>query len=185
MRLTNFNRHSIDTRLILRTLALVNFYSRTILAYLAFVLLVTAAPEDHLIGGAPSSSENIQIVECIGYIAGYSPATRNPAWVAYKLSGTPAHSTTERPSRFLDDPRVSGEAQHDDYTHSGYDRGHLASNAVIGSYFGATAQRETFYMTNIIPQTPKLNRGGVWRQIERLEMGMGAAFRDAWVVWAD
>jgi hypothetical protein len=37
-------------------------------------------------------------------------------------------------------------------------------------------------MTNIIPQTPKLNRGGVWRQIERLEMGMGAAFRDAWVI---
>jgi hypothetical protein len=82
----------------------------------------------------------------------------------------------------LDDPRVIGEVQHDDYTHSGYDRGHLASNAVIGSYFGAAAQRETFYMTNIIPQTPKLNRGGAWRHIERLELGMGATFRDAWVV---
>jgi len=160
----------------------VYFYCRAILFHLALTLLATAAPEDHLIGGAPSTSESIQVVECIGYIAGYSPATRNPAWVAFKLSGGPSYSTTKRPSRFLDDPRVRGEAQHDDYTHSGYDRGHLASNAVIGSYFGATAQSETFYMTNIIPQTPELNRGGVWRQIERLEMGMGVAFRDVWVI---
>jgi hypothetical protein len=50
----------------------VNFYNRTILSYLAFALFASAAPEDHLIGGAPKSSENIQVVECIGYIAGYS-----------------------------------------------------------------------------------------------------------------
>ena len=150
--------------------------------YLACALLTAAAPEDHIICGIPQIAEDVQVVERIGYLVGYSPKTGNPAWVAYRLHGAPAYRTAQRPSRFLDDPSVHGEPQHDDYTHSGYDRGHLASNAVIGSYFGPTAQRETFYMTNIIPQAPQLNRRGVWRQIEQLEMGMGAAFQEVWVI---
>ena len=154
----------------------------SLFAYFAATLLVLAAPADHLIGGIPRAAEDVQVIERIGYLAGYSAQARNPAWVAYRLRGTPAYRTAPRPSQFLDDPSVRGEPQHRDYTHSGYDRGHLASNAVIGSYFGPTAQRETFYMTNIIPQTPQLNRRGVWRQIEQLEMGMGAAFEEVWVI---
>ena len=155
---------------------------KILLSYLSLVLFASAAIQDHLIGGIPGCNDDIQIVENIGYIAGYSPRTRNPAWVAYKLSGAPTHTPTKRRKRMLDDPRVIGEVRHGDYTHSGYDRGHLASNSVIGSYFGAAAQRETFYMTNIIPQTPKLNQGAAWRHIERLEMGMGVAFKDVWII---
>ena len=172
----------VESMLLQRHEPVMFIYFRIFLSYITLVLFASAAPEDHLIGGIPSCKESIQVVECIGYIAGYSPVTRNPAWVAYKLSGAPVHTTTKRPRRFLDDPRVTGEVQHDDYSHSGYERGHLASNGVIGSYFGAAAQRETFYMTNIIPQTAQLNRGTAWRHIEQLEMGMGVAFRDVWII---
>ena len=160
-------------------------YSRVgkhLLPFLASSLLAVVAPEDHIIGGIPQAVKDVQLIERIGYLVGYSPGTRNPAWVAYRLRGAPVYPTAQRPSRFLDDPSVHGEHQHHDYTHSGYDRGHLASNAVIGSYFGPTAQRETFFMTNIIPQAPQLNRRGLWRQIEELEMRMGVAFEEVWVI---
>ncbi|MBO6102226.1 MAG: DNA/RNA non-specific endonuclease, partial [Opitutales bacterium] len=51
------------------------------------------------------------------------------------------------------------------YSKSGYDRGHMAPNYAVGRCYGPEAQSETFYMTNIIPQTPKLNRQ-TWRELE-------------------
>jgi len=52
---------------------------------------------------------------------------------------------------------------HDDYTNSGYDRGHI----VRSEERTATPEdnKSTFYLTNVIPQTPDLNRG-VWLNFE-------------------
>ena len=94
----------------------------------------------------------------------------------------PRFTPDKRPSRFSEDPKVRGEPSHNDYTGSGYDRGHLASNHVIGSFFGPQAQLESFMTTHIIPQTPSLNRGGVWHELERLEMGLGRAFGTVWII---
>ena len=45
---------------------------------------------------------------------------------------------------------------HSDYTHSGYDRGHMAPNADFNdTYENALA---TFFIANIWPQTPDVNR---------------------------
>jgi endonuclease G len=149
---------------------------------LAALGALTAAPADHVLGAVPVSDGNTILRETTGFLIGYDPDTRNPEWVAYRLTGSPAFTPGERPSRFSDDPLIAREPSHDDYTRSGYDRGHLASNHVIGSYFGSRAQRESFLMTNIIPQKPGLNRGGAWRELERLEMGMGSAFGTAWII---
>ena len=51
-----------------------------------------------------------------------------------------------------------------DYSHTGYDRGHLAPNAVLD--YSRWVQKETFLMSNIAPQRPKLNRK-LWAKIER------------------
>ena len=46
---------------------------------------------------------------------------------------------------------------HNDYTHSGYDRGHMAPNGDFNdSYENAVL---TFFIANIWPQTPSVNRG--------------------------
>jgi endonuclease G, mitochondrial len=49
-----------------------------------------------------------------------------------------------------------------DYTNTGFDRGHLASNADAADAQNAF---ESFLMTNMAPQYPKLNRGA-WRFLE-------------------
>jgi endonuclease G len=53
---------------------------------------------------------------------------------------------------------------HNDYTHSGYDRGHMAPNAD----FDDTAKNAvmTFFIANVWPQTPAVNRGE-WLKTER------------------
>ena len=43
-----------------------------------------------------------------------------------------------------------------DYTHSGYDRGHILSNASMRAT--KEAQESTFLMSNITPQNPFINR---------------------------
>jgi DNA/RNA endonuclease G (NUC1) len=52
---------------------------------------------------------------------------------------------------------------HNDYTHSGYDRGHMAPN---GDFNDTTENaRLTFFIANIWPQTPEVNRV-VWLATE-------------------
>lgn len=63
-------------------------------------------------------------------------------------------------------PKMWMQASHDDYTHSGYDRGHILS--ALDKSFARYAMKTTFVMSNICPQVPSFNRG-VWKQTENLE----------------
>ncbi len=103
-----------------------------------------------------------------GYLSGYCEAHRNPAWVAYSVSSITVGPSAKRPSRFSTDTRTASRVSHDDYTGSGYDRGHMAPNYAIATRYGAEAQRETFLLSNIIPQSPNLNRIW-WRLLEEKE----------------
>lgn len=108
----------------------------------------------------------VQVLKRKGYWVGYSPTLRRPVWAAYVIPvGRILESIPDRPSRFFRDKEVPASPVHEDYTSSGYDRGHLAPNYAIATYYGAAAQKETFLMTNIAPQEPELNRGP-WRILE-------------------
>ena len=50
---------------------------------------------------------------------------------------------------------------------SGYDRGHMAPNYAIDTVFGERAHKQTFLMSNIVPQRPELNQGP-WKEIEQV-----------------
>ena len=52
---------------------------------------------------------------------------------------------------------------HEDYRHSGYDRGHMCPAADRSG--DLLAMRSTFVMSNIAPQTPSMNRGA-WKKTE-------------------
>ena len=67
-------------------------------------------------------------------------------------------------SRFREDERAPcPRATHDDYTRSGFDRGHLCPSADRSA--SRQAMDETFIMTNVAPQAPALNRGP-WKRYE-------------------
>jgi len=115
-----------------------------------------------------------------GFSIAYAPALRHPYWVAYRLHPVDSLETPPRPARFNADPAVKSP-RHDDYTGSGYDRGHMAPNFAIASRFGREAQIETFLTSNISPQRPELNRGP-WRDIEHRVAKIYAQRHPVWVV---
>jgi len=101
-----------------------------------------------------------------GYMLEYSETLENPLWVTYKVTKA-NYKSGKRPSGFNRDWRSYQQVKQDDYTGSGYDRGHMAPNYVIASRYGRSAQKETFLMTNITPQKPKLNRKS-WQRLEEV-----------------
>jgi len=136
-------------------------------------------------GGIPEAyayPNSITVLESSGYIVAYDEARRNPAWAAYYVDPDYRYEAGERPARFITDSRSRSQVRHDDYTHSGYDRGHMAPNWAIATRYGSVAQTETFLMTNIVPQKPALNRGP-WRELELAIASRGAPRHGGlWVV---
>jgi len=101
-----------------------------------------------------------------GYMLEYSEKLENPLWVIYKVKA-PQYSSGKRPKYFQEDWRSFSAVSHKDYTHSGYNRGHMAPNYLIATRYGREAQKETFLMTNITPQKAQLNQKS-WQRLEEL-----------------
>lgn len=118
-----------------------------------------------------------------GFMVGYSDLRGNPLWVIYKLTPIPDDARRyRRPERFSTDWRSLMRVDQDDYTDSGYDRGHLAPNYAISRIYGKDAQLDSFLMTNITPQKPNLNQK-LWQRLEEAEADLFAPqFGTVWVV---
>ena len=99
-----------------------------------------------------------------GYTASYNKDYKTPNWVGWELTRKETTGQEERKNRFLPDPDVPApRAEHDDYTNSGYDRGHMAPAAAMK--WSPKAMEESFYLSNICPQDQKLNRDD-WSDLE-------------------
>jgi endonuclease G len=113
----------------------------------------------------PAHKTGDEIIEHSGYTLRFRDQYKVADWVAYPLLPEEINGDTEREgSRFVPDPAVStGSALPADYTRSGYDRGHLAP---AGDFkFSRKMMQETFFMSNMTPQTPEFNRG-IWKELE-------------------
>ncbi|HLP08038.1 MAG TPA: DNA/RNA non-specific endonuclease [Opitutaceae bacterium] len=136
-------------------------------------------------GGAriANGAQRVRVLENRGYVVGYSDALRTPLWAAYRtwdLERIPV--PPERPDKFAEDARTVARVRPEEYSGSGYDRGHLAPNYAIATHFGAEAQVETFLMSNIVPQKHALN-AGLWKDLElRAATSYPARFREVWVM---
>lgn len=97
------------------------------------------------------------------YTLRYMPEHGQAQWVAYKLEGNETEGDNER-DNFRPDPKLGKESPTPtDYTGSGYDRGHIAPAADFK--FSKEAGLQCFYMSNMSPQAPELNRG-IWKILE-------------------
>jgi endonuclease G len=107
-----------------------------------------------------------QIIHHEGYTVSYNADFKTANWVAYELTSHEADSREAgRRDRFMPDPMVAPEesATNDDYSQSGFDRGHLAPAGDMK--WSHTAMSESFYLTNICPQDRGLNTG-IWNSLE-------------------
>ena len=105
-----------------------------------------------------------QIIRHKGYTLSYNDDWRIANWVGYVLTADETNGDVERSDWFDKDPMVKGvQVKHADYTHSGFDRGHLAPAADMK--WDEQAMKESFYMSNICPQVHALN-AGLWNSLE-------------------
>jgi len=146
------------------------------------------APGDKTIiyGGAPEyagiPAMPLRLLTNRGYVVGYNDGGAYPAWVAYHVKDVGKLPVPPpRPDKFEMDPRTVSRISPEDYAGSGYDRGHLAPNYVIATRFGEEAQRETFLMSNIMPQRHALN-AGLWKELElKVATSYPARYAEVWV----
>ena len=113
----------------------------------------------------PVSKSGNDLIRHEGYTLSYRDEYKDAEWVAYPLLDYETSGDADRKyEQFKPDPMVAGgTALPSDYTRSGYDRGHLAP---AGDFkFSQRMMKETFFMSNITPQTPDFNRG-IWKELE-------------------
>ena len=145
-----------------------------ILAILFVVLAFLTPTESEMgVGYNPSYIENLEIpsggkgevIQHTGYTLSYNEEYEVPQWVAYKLTREEVVTqSVERKDNFREDKAVStGSATLNDYKKSGYDRGHMAPAADFRWSFDA--MNDTFYLSNMCPQTHAFN-AGIWSDLE-------------------
>lgn len=124
----------------------------------------------------------IQILENKCFELGYSNTRSNPLWVTYRLTNQKDDGVDKRQTKFITDMRTSAMIVHEHFNRSGYDRGQLAPNYAIGSMCDDEAQKETFLMSNISPQSKALNQRW-WERLERVEFDHFTRIFDmVWVI---
>jgi len=119
--------------------------------------------------GAPAlSARKVRQLDNDGFIVGYDRARRRAAWVVYRAAAVNDYQRMPRP-QFAADPRLEHAPALSAYNGPAYDRGHLAPNYAMSQLYGAQAQRESFYYSNVVPQRPRLNQL-LWQRLEELEI---------------
>ena len=127
-----------------------------------------------------SAKKQGQVIHRTGYTLAYDTKTRTPQWVAWELTKKETQGTEERSNDFQPDPDVKGaKVVTKDYSHSGYDRGHMAPAADMK--WSKKAMMESFYMSNICPQDHNLNTSD-WSELENKSRQWARRFGKVYIV---
>ncbi len=112
----------------------------------------------------PATADNY-LVEKPQFVLSYNYGYATANWVAWHLSAEDMGGA-ERQDNFRPDPALPSDwtaVRSSDYAGSGFDRGHLCPSADRTAT--NTDNAATFLLTNIIPQSPNLNRN-TWESLE-------------------
>ena len=115
-----------------------------------------------------------QIIDKQVYTICYDYNAKGAKYVAYMLDGSKVNAVNikKRHSFYTEKNLPKKYRSHTkDYTHSGYDRGHLANDASFD--YSKKVVRKTYSMANIIPQAPQVNRK-TWIKAEKLERSIAS-----------
>lgn len=86
------------------------------------------------------------------YSLEYSYKYKHSYWIAYRFDNTTG-GNVGRNEAYKPDPELPSQyaAKHNDYTNSGYTRGHLCASS--DRQYSKETNQQTFYMSNISPQS--------------------------------
>ena len=123
-----------------------------------------------------------QIINKQVYTICYSYKYKGAKYVAYTLNGSKVNKLNikKRP-RFYNEKSIplKYRSKSSDYKYSGYDRGHLASDASFD--YDKKVLSKVYTMENIIPQAPQVNRK-LWIKAEKLERYIAVKFGSVSVI---
>jgi endonuclease G len=99
------------------------------------------------------------------YVILFDTTTLVPEWVTYHLTKENLQGNANRGNNFRPDPDLPDgkRSELEDYKNSGFDRGHMAPAADFKR--NDEAMSETFFLSNMAPQRPNLNRI-TWSHLE-------------------
>ena len=95
----------------------------------------------------PSYTDDEDIIVHLGYTASYNHVSLCPDWVAWELTAEEANGQNDGQYSFSRDPDVRfPKASREDYSRSGFDKGHMAPRADMR--WSCQALEESYYFTN-------------------------------------
>ncbi len=130
---------------------------------------------------ADANNRTKYLIQRDQYAMDYNDTTREPNWVAWNLTSGDVGSSGRSPDFFVDTTLPAGfyRVLTTDYSGSGYDRGHMTPSA------DRTVTRAdndvTFFMSNMVPQTPDNNQG-VWASFETYSRTLAAAGNEILII---
>lgn len=128
----------------------------------------------------PAINADDEILRYEGFVLSYDTKALIPKWVAYELTAEKVAGTEPRANGFSMDPSYrKKQAMREDYSNSGWDKGHMAPAADMR--WSRTAMKESFYLTNICPQDHELN-GHDWNTLEKNIRNLAVEYGKVWIV---
>ena len=117
-----------------------------------------------------------------GYSLAYDASRKNPAWVYEHLTAEKLQGNVDRSHfEFKEDESLPKHLRVSlaDYRGSGFDRGHMAPAGNNKS--SPEAMSDTFFMSNMCPQSPECNRGH-WAKLEKHVRDLTRDYQNIFVI---
>jgi len=122
------------------------------------------------------------VLEKEGFTIAYDPRFKIPYWTHEKITKESLKGSADRKmARFTEDPAIHKPHRSvlNDFKGSKLDRGHLSPAA--NHKRSLKALNDTFYLSNICPQDPALNRGW-WKKLEKHVRVLTASYESVEVI---
>jgi len=129
----------------------------------------------------PDYAEDEDVIAYDGFTVSYNHTTLVPNWVAYELLKEELNVVYDnKSSNFSRDPNLKGrQASREDYSRSGWDKGHMAPKADMR--WSSATYWQSHYFTNVCPQDHAFNAGD-WNSLEQRVRGWARKYGRVWVV---
>ncbi len=147
---------------------------------LAIILVIPCVGQSQTFDYLPAIVDTHQIVNYTQFTLSYNEHHEQPDWVAYELTKDEATIQVTRSASFSTDNSITtGSATTNDFTSTGFDKGHLSPAA--DNKMSEQAYNESYLLSNMSPQLPTFNQG-IWKRLEAWVRDNAVAFDTVYVV---